>query len=108
MAKKTYLLDTSVCLTDADAIFAYGYNDILIPLNIKREKMVHIMDSLNATYLHTTWEKVTELLSSCGFHNFKRLTGATSTDFDEDVVSKDPYGKEKFGGGDLRIACQKL
>jgi len=80
----------------------------LIPLNIKREKMVHIMDSLNATYLHTTWEKVTELLASCGFHNFKRLTGATSTDFDEDVVNKDPYGKEKFGGGDLRIACQKL
>tara|TARA_Y100000593_G_scaffold4244_1_gene8444 strand:+ start:11702 stop:13015 length:1314 start_codon:yes stop_codon:yes gene_type:complete len=37
MAKKTYLLDTSVCLTDADAIFAYGYNDILIPLKVLEE-----------------------------------------------------------------------
>ena len=37
MAKKTYLLDTSVCLTDADAIFAYGNNDILIPLKVLEE-----------------------------------------------------------------------
>ena len=37
MAKKTYLLDTSVRLTDADAIFAYGYNDILIPLKVLEE-----------------------------------------------------------------------
>ena len=44
----------------------------------------------------TTWEKVTELLSSCGFHNFKRLTGATSTDFDEDVMKKDPMVKKNL------------
>ena len=37
MAKKTYLLDTSVCLTDADAIFAYSNNDILIPLKVLEE-----------------------------------------------------------------------
>ena len=37
MAKKTYLLDTSVYLTDADAIYAYGNNDIVIPLKVLEE-----------------------------------------------------------------------
>jgi len=80
----------------------------LLPLNIRRQKMIHIMDGSNATYLHTNWKAVTELLSSFGFSNFKRLTGATETDFDLDVVNSVPHGVEKFGCGDLRIACQKL
>ena len=66
------------------------------------------MDGSNATYLHTNWEAVTELLSKCGFANFRRLTGATDTDFDLDVVESDTWGVEKFGSGDLRIACQKI
>ena len=37
MAKKTYLLDTSVYLTDASALKAYGTNDILIPLKVLEE-----------------------------------------------------------------------
>jgi len=37
MAKKTYLLDTSVYLTDANALNAYGNNDILIPLKVLEE-----------------------------------------------------------------------
>ena len=37
MAKKTYLLDTSVYLTDAGAIYSYGNNDILIPLKVLEE-----------------------------------------------------------------------
>jgi len=37
MAKKTYLLDTSVYLTDASALYAYGTNDILIPLKVLEE-----------------------------------------------------------------------
>ena len=37
MAKKTYVLDTSVCLTDADCIFNYGNNDVLIPLKVLQE-----------------------------------------------------------------------
>jgi len=80
----------------------------LFPFNSNRQKMVHIMDSSNATYLHTNWEAVTELLSKCGFANFRRLTGATDTDFDLDVVESDTWGVEKFGSGDLRIACQKI
>tara|TARA_R110000824_G_scaffold174752_7_gene352905 strand:- start:568 stop:1944 length:1377 start_codon:yes stop_codon:yes gene_type:complete len=37
MAKKTYVLDTSVCLTDADCIYSYGNNDVVIPLKVLEE-----------------------------------------------------------------------
>jgi PhoH-like ATPase len=37
MAKKTYLLDTSVYLTDASAINQYQNNDIVIPLKVLEE-----------------------------------------------------------------------
>ena len=37
MAKKTYVLDTSVYLTDARSIYGYGNNDIVIPLKVLEE-----------------------------------------------------------------------
>ena len=37
MAKKIYVLDTSVYLTDANAIYAYGHHDIIIPLKVLEE-----------------------------------------------------------------------
>lgn len=37
MAKKTYVLDTSVCLTDSDCIFNFGNNDIILPLKVLEE-----------------------------------------------------------------------
>jgi PhoH-like ATPase len=37
MAKKTFLLDTSVYLTDANAIYSYGFNDVIIPLKVLEE-----------------------------------------------------------------------
>ena len=37
MAKKIYILDTCVYLTDADSINAYGNNDIVIPLKVLEE-----------------------------------------------------------------------
>jgi PhoH-like ATPase len=37
MAKKTYVLDTSACLTDADCIFNYANNDIIVPLKVLQE-----------------------------------------------------------------------
>ena len=37
MAKKNYVIDTSVCLTDADCIFRFGNNDIFIPLKVLEE-----------------------------------------------------------------------
>ena len=37
MAKRTYLLDTSVLLTDSKSIFSFGRNDIIIPLKVLEE-----------------------------------------------------------------------
>ena len=37
MAKKIYILDTSVCLTDANCIRSYGINDIVLPLKVLEE-----------------------------------------------------------------------
>jgi len=37
MAKKTYVLDTNVYLTDASALSSFGTNDILIPLKVLEE-----------------------------------------------------------------------
>lgn len=37
MAKKIYVLDTSVCLTDFNAITSFANNDILIPLKVLEE-----------------------------------------------------------------------
>ena len=37
MAKKNYILDTSVCLTDANCIFNFGNNDIILPLKVLEE-----------------------------------------------------------------------
>ncbi len=34
------------------------------------------------------------------------IDGDVDTDFDSDQIQADPYGKEKFGEGDLRILCQ--
>ena len=41
MAKKTYVLDTSACLTDADCIFNFGNNDIVIPFKVLEEVDTH-------------------------------------------------------------------
>jgi len=79
---------------------------ILEGMNLSRNKIAHIMDNLSATYAHTSWDEITNRLKSMGFDNFQRVTGGTDTDFDLDVIEKDPYGKEKFGEGDIRILCQ--
>jgi len=37
MAKKNYVIDTSVFLSDADALFSFGNNDVFIPLKVLEE-----------------------------------------------------------------------
>ena len=37
MAKKNYVIDTSVFLSDADALFAFANNDVFIPLKVLEE-----------------------------------------------------------------------
>lgn len=80
--------------------------EILRSMNISTPKIVHIMDGMNATYRHTSWNEITSRLESLGFGNFKRLTGGFDTDCDLDVITADPYGREKFGEGDLRVLAQ--
>jgi len=70
--------------------------------------MVHLMDGLSATYIHSTWDEAVSMLSRCGFGNFRRLTGGCNTYFDLDKVDTGPYGREKFGEGDLRILMQRI
>lgn len=82
--------------------------DQLKALNIETGKRYHIGDSFNAVYRHTTWEELTERLGQLGFNNFRLLIGGYPTDLDYDVIEADTYGVEKFGGGDLRILCQKV
>ena len=37
MAKKTYILDTNVYLTDSNSIFSFGNNDIVVPIKVLEE-----------------------------------------------------------------------
>ena len=81
---------------------------ILQAMGVSRNKMVFIVDGLSATYLHSTWPEVVDLLTEQGFGKFKRMRGGAGTDFDLDIVKADPFGQEKFGEGDIRVLCQLL
>ena len=37
MPKKNYVIDTSVFLSDADALFSFGNDDVFIPLKVLEE-----------------------------------------------------------------------
>ena len=54
MAKKNYVLDTSVCLTDASVIFKFDNNDIFVPLKVLEEVDGHKkrQDSVGANARH--------------------------------------------------------
>ena len=41
MAKKTYVLDTNVPLTDPDSLYAFENNDILLPFKVLEELDKH-------------------------------------------------------------------
>jgi len=80
--------------------------NIIKPMNIVRNKMVHLMDGMNATYIHSSYAGTIAMLQRSGFGNFRRLVGGAPTDFDHDRIAADRYGREKFGEGDLRILSQ--
>lgn len=80
---------------------------VLLRLNVSVGKLAHLMDGLNAVYRHTSWARITERLGAAGFGEFRRLTGGFDTDFDLDRINKDPFGREKFGEGDLRVLARK-
>ncbi len=82
--------------------------EVLDFLGVETNKRYHLGDGLNATYRHTSWEEITGRLSEIGFGNYRRLVGGFPTDFDHDVIEADPWGREKFGEGDLRLLTQRL
>ncbi len=100
------LWDMSVdILKDVDVLYI---EKVLNAMNVKRNKIVHLMDGLSATYRHSTWDEMTAMLSEHGFGNFRRISGGTDTDLDPDRIAMDQFGKEKFGEGDLRVLCQRI
>jgi len=100
------LWDASVeMLQDVSVLFI---ENVLLSMNVSRNKIIHLTDGLSATYRHTSWDKITKKLESHGFGNFRRLKGGFDTDFDFDRIESDPYGKEKFGEGDLRVLTQLI
>lgn len=81
---------------------------VLGTMCVSRNKTAHLMDLLKAIYASTTWAAATALLAGQGFGDFRRLTGGMPTDYDLDRLEADPWGREKFGEGDLRILCRRL
>ena len=82
--------------------------EVLDFIGVETNKRYHLGDGLNAVYRHTTLEDYLARLEGYGFGNFRRLEGGFSTDFDGKRVESVPYGREKFGSGDLRILAQKV
>lgn len=104
-AIKSDLFDTGVhILRDIPTAFVV---QTLSAMNISQGKITHLTDGLNATYAKATWDGLTEQLARHGFDDFRRVVGGFPTDFDHDVVEADPYGREKYGEGNLRLVARK-
>ena len=82
--------------------------EVLDFLGVETNKRYHLGDGLNAVYRHTTYDDFIERLEGYGFGNPRRLVGGFPTDFDHDAIEADPWGREKFGDGDIRVLVQKL
>jgi SAM-dependent methyltransferase len=82
--------------------------EVLDFLGVETNKRYHLGDGLNAVYRHTTYDDFIQRLDGYGFGNPRRLVGGFPTDFDHDVIRADPWGREKFGDGDIRVLVQKL
>jgi ubiquinone/menaquinone biosynthesis C-methylase UbiE len=94
-------------LADVDIILM---ENILKMMNPTRSKMTHITDKLSATYLYSNVEETISMLENCGFGNFRRLVTPDNdnTSCDINRVEEDPYGREKFGTGELRYYCELI
>jgi 2-polyprenyl-3-methyl-5-hydroxy-6-metoxy-1,4-benzoquinol methylase len=80
---------------------------ILDMMGLSVGKRYHLGDSLQATYRHTSLEDFLIRLKSYGFDNHRRLVGGYLTDSDGDAAD-DPWAREKFGSGDIRLLVQKI
>jgi SAM-dependent methyltransferase len=82
--------------------------EVLDFLGVETNKRYHLGDGLNAVYRHTGYDDFIARLDGYGFGNPRRLVGGFPTDFDHDAIAADPFGREKFGDGDIRVLVQKL
>ncbi len=90
-------------LSDVPASLVQGH---LKHLGFSINKRYHLGDGLKAVYRATSWQNLTDRLTSIGFGNYKRLIGGFDTDLD--VTDADPYAAEKFGEADIRLLATKL
>ena len=119
MAKKIYVLDTSVCMTDANSLTSYSNNDIVIPFKVLEEidKHKQRQDSVGANARETI-RKLDELRDKGSLKDGVRIArgkgvikvrtgelqhlpiGANKEDPDNDIISvalaeqKDNPGKK--------------
>ena len=80
---------------------------VLKLLNISREKTVHLMDAMKATYVHASLEEVKTWLEQSGFEFIRRMKGGGEFDQDSDSQTA-PYQREKFRDGDIRVLARKI
>jgi PhoH-like ATPase len=101
--KKNYILDTSVCLTDADAINKFDNNDIFLPLKVLEEidkhkkrqdsvginarKIIRTLDELRAT---GSLQKGVRLGKGKGILKVMTYEDAENADFPEDLTKSVP------------------
>jgi len=77
-------------------------------VGVETGKRYHLGDGLNATYRHTSWDELVGRLGDIGFDEFRRLAGGFPTDLDGEALERDPWAREKFGEGDLRLLAPPL
>lgn len=75
-------------------------------LGFSINKRYHLGDGLKAVYRATTLAGIQGRLEAIGFGEFRRLSGGVATDLDFD--GSDPWEKEKFGEGDIRLLARKV
>jgi len=75
-------------------------------MGFSAEKRYHLGDSLQATYRHMSYVLLVKRMAGYGFKIVRRLKGGFPYDSDGQA-KKDPWAKEKYGFGDLRVLFQK-
>jgi ubiquinone/menaquinone biosynthesis C-methylase UbiE len=94
---------SSVLLKDVPIDFV---KRVLLELHLSPNKIHYLMDRLNATYRKTTWNEITERLASFGFGDFRGFKGGFKWEYDQEIIESDPYGREKFGEGIIRVLAE--
>ena len=91
-------------LNDIPTEFVLSY---LKSLGVDSGRLYWLQDSLKAPYEYKTKSEIIKLLSKNGFQVEKQLTRGVSSDNIEKISSGMPYGKIKYGEGQIKFICTK-